>query len=122
MVKPETSKAKMWQWIIQRKNGSYYLSPTFSENRFEASYHTLDATEQVIERADWTEIEIRPKLEEKTSVNIDIVTKVKGAFKIEQEVFSNQKKLFNATLDTSEKHIRDALIELGWTPPEGDDV
>ena len=51
-----------------------------------------------------------------------IVNTIIDEDKIIQIVYSDagsiQQKMMTSVMDTKEKHIKDALISLGWRPPE----
>lgn len=62
-------------------------------------------------------------MKHKFTINIETHTEIKGKIIMQRAVLLNTKRpdgeeLFRRVCDTSEKELRDALIKLGWTPPE----
>lgn len=52
-----------------------------------------------------------------------VLTTITNDGKILQEIHgSDYKQIMSFTLDTHKQHIIDALIALGWTPPQSKDT
>lgn len=55
IAKPKSRKVEKWQWVIQFKGCPQTLSPYFRSEREVADYHPSVV---IIQRADWTRIEV----------------------------------------------------------------
>jgi len=59
-------------------------------------------------------------------VTLNVITKFSLGGVISQELIDqggrlkeSHRVLMRSVIDTREKHVREALIKLGWTPPKG---
>jgi hypothetical protein len=66
---------------------------------------------------------VADKMKDKTTIKIKVITEIKDETIFQRVILlgtepSKSVELIRQACDTTEKELRDALIALGWTPPE----